>query len=396
MTPEEGRRLRVLCTSTSGAGHIGALAPVALALRDRGHHVHWAVAEDGGGRVAAMGFEWSAAGMTTSARREAAAAELPEIMQLPMADRRGPMFAAFFARAAGPVMQRDLAPVLDRVQPDVVLRETAELAAAPMTAARGIPLVTVAFSGVLSAPARRVVLADLPPLWHSEGLDDPSWSDVYGQLYLHRFPASFGQLPDFPAVRQVRAGAGMSREDPPDWMLALGADRPCVYVTSGTERASTTFPWREVFAAVRGLNLDAVATIGPHVDPATLGAVPSHVRVERFVPQAELLGRVAAVISHGGAGSVLGAAEHGRPQLVLPLFADQWDNGVAVRDAGCGIVVQPDRRSIDDITESLRTLLDSSAHRDAATRVAGEVAAMPTAGDVVPEIAALAIGDPKF
>ena len=33
-----------------------------------------------------------------------------------------------------------------------------------------------------------------------------------------------------------------------------------------------------------------------------LGAVPANVRVERFVPQADLLGRATAVVSHGGAG----------------------------------------------------------------------------------------------
>ena len=57
-------------------------------------------------------------------------------MQLPMGERRGPMFAAFFARAAAPVMQRDLAPILDRVRPDVVVREVAEIGVAPMAAAR--------------------------------------------------------------------------------------------------------------------------------------------------------------------------------------------------------------------------------------------------------------------
>ena len=59
------RRLRVLCTSTGGAGHVHAVAPVARALRDRGHDVRWAVAADGGDAVGAMGFEWSAAGLTT-------------------------------------------------------------------------------------------------------------------------------------------------------------------------------------------------------------------------------------------------------------------------------------------------------------------------------------------
>ena len=287
-------------------------------------------------------------------------------------------------------MQRDLAPIVDQFRPDVVLRETAEVAAAPIAAARGIPLVTVAFSGVLAGPVRDQVIDDLGPLWQAEGLGDPTWADVYGQLYLHPFPVSFGQRPDSPVVRPVRPDRGAPSATPPGWVAALGTDRPLVYVTSGTEPPSVTFPWRELLAAVSGLDVDVVATIGPHVDPAAIGAVPANVRVERFVPQADLLARASAVISHGGAGSVLGAASHGRPQLVVPLFADQWDNGVAVDEAGCGIVVGPDRRSVADLDRSLRTVLASASHHDAATRVADEIAAMPAATDVADEIEALA------
>ena len=87
------RRLRVLCTSTGGAGHVHAVAPVARALRDRGHDVRWAVAADGGGAVGAMGFEWSAAGLTTSARY-AVASGLDGLMKLPTEERRGPLFTA--------------------------------------------------------------------------------------------------------------------------------------------------------------------------------------------------------------------------------------------------------------------------------------------------------------
>ena len=287
-------------------------------------------------------------------------------------------------------MQRDLAPIIDAFRPEVVLRETAELAAPAMAAARGIPLVTVAFSGVLPAPARGPVLDDLRPLWQAEGLGDPSWADVYGQLYLHRFPVSFGQRPDSPVVRPVRPDRGSPSATPATWVAALGADRPFVYVTSGTELPSVTFPWRELLAVVSGLDVDAVATIGPHVDPAAFGAVPANVRVERFVPQADLLARAGAVVSHGGAGGVLGAASNGRPQVVVPLFADQWENGVAVDESGCGIVVAPDRRSVEDLDRTLRTILASPTHRDAARRVADEIAAMPPAAAVALEIEALA------
>ncbi len=380
----------MLCTSTGGAGHINALAPAALALRRRGHDVQWATAVDGGVLVEAMGYQWSAAGMTTADRRATAAEELVRIMQLPMADRRGPMFAAFFARAAGPVMQRDLGPILDRLRPDLVVREMAELGVAPMAAARGIPVVTVAFSGVLPEAARRDVIGDLGPLWHAEGLGDPSWDDVYGQMYLHPFPPSFGQRPDSSAVRPARATGASPAARPPAWVENLGAARPCVYVTSGTERTATTFPWNDVFAVIAGLDVDAVATIGSHVDPADVAPVPSNVRLERFVPQADVLGRAAVVISHGGAGTVLGAASYGLPQFVVPLFADQWQNAVAVREAGCGLFASTDSRSVEDIDASLRTLLDGVAHRDAAVRVAHEIAAMPTATDLIDEIETIA------
>jgi UDP:flavonoid glycosyltransferase YjiC (YdhE family) len=381
--------LRVLCTSTGGAGHVHALAPVARALRDRGHDVRWAVAADGGEAVGAMGFEWTAAGLTTSARRDAASASIARIMRLPMDERRGPLFAALFARAAAPVMQRELAPIIGDVGPDVMLRETGELAAAAMAASRGIPLVTVAFSGVLPERARGEVIDDLRPLWHAEGLGDPSWADVYGQLYLHPFPVSFGQRPDSPVVRPIRPDRGAPSAKVAGWVAALGVDRPFVYVTAGTEPPSVTFPWRELFAALADLAVDAVATIGPHVDPAALGAAPANVRVERFVPQADLLARAAAVVSHGGAGTVLGTASHGRPQLVVPLFADQWENGVAVRDAGCGTVLGPTARGVEALEQALVRLLAGS-HRDAATRVAGEIAAMPTASDLAAEIEVLA------
>jgi hypothetical protein len=315
-------------------------------------------------------------------------ADIPAIMQLPMGERRGPLFTALFVRAAT-AMRRDLGPILDDVRPDLVIRETAELAAAAMAPARGIPTVTVAFSGVLPAAARPPVVAALGELWRAEGRGDPAWSDLAGDLYVHPFPPSFGQAPETSALRTVRSVGRVPDGDRPPWVDALG-ERPAVYVSAGTEPPSTTFPWAAVLGALGRLSVDAVITIGPHVDEATLGPIPSNAHVGRFVPQAWVLPRVTGVISHGGAGTVLGAAAHGRPQLVVPLFADQWENGLAVVAAGCGAVLAPDRRGDDDVDAAVGELLDASSQRAAAERVAAEIAAMPTATDLVPDIEALA------
>jgi UDP:flavonoid glycosyltransferase YjiC (YdhE family) len=150
------------------------------------------------------------------------------------------------------------------------------------------------------------------------------------------------------------------------------------------------FPWGAVFAALGEMEVDAVATVGPHVDPDSLAPVPVNVRVERFVPQADLLGHASVVLSHGGAGSVLGAAAHARPQVVVPLFADQWENGVAVAGAGCGVVMEPDSRRAEDFERALRVVLADRSLRDAAARVEREIEAMPAASDLAVEIEALA------
>ena len=148
------RPLRVLVTSTPGTGHITPLMPVAVALRAAGHTVHWAIASDGGDAVAAMGFEWSPAGVTVPTRRKLSEPDLPRIMALPPAQRRGPLFAALFARIAAPVMREDLTALFDTFRPELVVRETGEVAAVPMSLARDVPLVTVGFSGAIPEWAR--------------------------------------------------------------------------------------------------------------------------------------------------------------------------------------------------------------------------------------------------
>ena len=75
----------------------------------------------------------------------------------------------------------------------------------------------------------------------------------------------------------------------------------------------------EAMRAVEDLNTDVLITVGRDADPGMLGEPPPHVRVERWVDQATVLGHTAAVICHGGGGSVLGALAAGAPLVVVPL-----------------------------------------------------------------------------
>ena len=111
------------------------------------------------------------------------------------------------------------------------------------------------------------------------------------------------------AFRSIRADALTSAAD---------AEPPTVYVTLGTVFGVESGDlFARALAALRELPVRAIVTVGADVDPAELGAPPPNVRVERFVPQAEILPRCRLVVSHAGSGSVLGALAYGLPMLLL-------------------------------------------------------------------------------
>lgn len=382
------RPLRVLVTSTPGVGHLGPLASLATALLAAGHQVLWATAEEACDRVRAMGFDAVACGMGVGGRVVALAPQMPEIMALDPRQRRQRLFVGFFAESAAPRMCADLTAVFDSFRPDVVIHEMAELAAAPMSASRGIPHVTVAFSGALHQSVLNGALDAMDQIWVVNGVADASISDIFGSLYLHPFPGSFGPPPPDATSLLMRPGSVGDPGVVPDWLNAL-SERPLVYLTAGTERVALNAPWVAAFEALAALDVDVVATIGPMLEPTSLGTVPANVHVERFVPQELLLSRAAVVASHGGAGTVLGAAAHGVPQVLYPIAADQWENADAVARAGAGVVCEQEHRDVAALAAAFQgALLDTEMHK-AAGVVADEIAAMPTAADHVAVIEAL-------
>src|SRR5437868_5287799 len=75
--------------------------------------------------------------------------------------------------------------------------------------------------------------------------------------------------------------------------------RPLVYLTLGTV-SNRVDVLQAVAAAVSALDVRLLVTVGPDVDPEALGRVPAGVRVLSWVPQAAVLPRCSAVVSHGG------------------------------------------------------------------------------------------------
>jgi UDP:flavonoid glycosyltransferase YjiC (YdhE family) len=73
------------------------------------------------------------------------------------------------------------------------------------------------------------------------------------------------------------------------------------------------------------------------LDTPLLGDLPDNVLAVRYTPQLEVLPRVSALVTHGGANSVMEALSFGVPLLIHPLCNDQFHNARFIEESGVGL-----------------------------------------------------------
>jgi UDP:flavonoid glycosyltransferase YjiC (YdhE family) len=81
----------------------------------------------------------------------------------------------------------------------------------------------------------------------------------------------------------------------------------------------------------------------------------------------------------------------------VPLFADQFENGRLIAQAGAGPLVEPTRTGLGEedaprIAEAITTVLARPTYRQEAGRLAAEMAATPSVDDVLTALLTGAIG----
>ena len=377
--------MRILFTFIGGLGHFDPLAPVARAAEAAGHEV--AVAGSGV-RVADV----EAAGFRTFATSPVRTATEPaerDLTPLPPVDRRAAEieFAENFADKGA---RRHAAALQEHIRawrPDVVVRDEADLGSAVAAEVLGVPTATVLVlaSGLLVRPD--LVAAPLAALRAEHGLpQDPGLDFLTRGLVLSPFPLSFrspdSPLPVPPSAFAFRSGDRVLREPRPA--------RRRVYVTLGTVfNTGSGDLFERLLAGVADLDADVLVTVGQDIDPAGFGVQPDHVRVERFVPQAEALLRADLVVSHGGSGSLMATLAHGLPSVLLPLGADQPHNAQRAAELGLARTLDAATATPDAIRRSVADALGDRAALDRARRVADEIDALPGVAEVVPLLEAM-------
>jgi UDP:flavonoid glycosyltransferase YjiC (YdhE family) len=376
--------MRVLFTATPGWGHIHPMVPLARAVIDLGGEVLWATATDVAVRLEREGFQTASCGLSQADGMAEFTRRFPEWQSLAPSQLPEFMFPRLFGAVHAPPFLDDLVAIAHAWPPDLMVHDAADLAAPIVAAGSDVPNVTHAFGALL--PESRVAAAsdEVAHLWTGQGLSPRPYGGCYDHMYLDIYPSSLqpAERPHVRATQPLRPGvfATAGDEDLPAWVTAA-SKTPLVYVTFGTVFSNDEV-LSNVVNAVRELSVRVVVTVGPNGDPAALGPQQSNVHVARYIPQDQLLGHCAAVVSHAGSGTFLAALGAGLPQLCLPQAADQFLNAAVCARSGIGLTLQPGDTSVARIREAGADLLSDPAFRTAAQRGSDEIAAMPSPHEV--------------
>jgi UDP:flavonoid glycosyltransferase YjiC (YdhE family) len=371
--------VRILFTFIGGYGHFHPLISIARAAEAAGH----TVAVAGSGKltdvVAGAGFTAFA---TSEPRPEGSPdpAPEPERPQPIDPEQEARDFRDGFAEKGARRHAAALLEIARDWRPDLLVRDEVDFGSAIAAERFGVPSATVlvlATGGLL----RKDVVADpLNALRAEHGLPpDPGLTMLDRDLVLSPFPASL-RGPGFslpPTAFEFR--------QPVPAPVARTTPAPTVYLTLGTVvHGDSAYVFPQVLAGLTQLSANVVVTVGARRDPADLGPVPDHVRIERFVPQEELLPQCDLVVSHGGSGSVLGALAHGLPSVLLPMGADQPYNARRCAELGTARVLDPVSVTPDDVREAVSAVIGDDAYRLAAQRFEAEIASLPGPDQTVP------------
>lgn len=369
--------MRVLFSCIPSEGHFSPLLPLARALAARGHDVAFAVAESWRFRAAEEGFESLAAGPDAKDVHDRFEPERRKIFQLPPEQRRPLQFSGLFGRGHAPGKLPQLLPAAREWGADAIVFDSGDLAAPIAAAALGVPGVNHSFGAMIPFAALERAAAAVEPLWREHGLEPDPHAGAFRGLFVDLAPESFAWEQPLGRAIRMRPAPGAATAAPA-WLDELG--EPLVYVTLGTVWNRPEL-FRVVLDALDG-DVSALVTTGRDVDPGELGPAPARVRLERFVPQAHVLPRAAAVVSHGGSGTTLGALAHALPLVLLPQAADQFDNAARCELAGAAIVIGPDDLGADALRSALARVLADRSFADGAGRIAAEIAEMGTPEEV--------------
>ena len=214
------------------------------------------------------------------------------------------------------------------------------------------------------------------PAVRDELLDGP----LRGAHVFALYPPAFAPLaPDAPGHAMSAGfsfynGVQAAMLDPEvEGFLARGAP-PLVFTLGSLAVHAPGDFYRTSAAAAARAGRRAILLVGDHAVASHADLASPDILVAGFAPHAALFPRAAAVIHHGGIGTVAQTLRASVPHLVHPGLGDQFDNAERLRELGLAAVLRLARYTPDAATAALGRLLGDQAIAARAKAFASRVA----------------------
>ena len=153
----------------------------------------------------------------------------------------------------------------------------------------------------------------------------------------------------------------------------LQPGKPLVYCSFGSQCYRpldvVQFFKRLIQVFARNPQIQLVLSVGQYVSTGDVSPWPPNVMVVEKAPQIGLLQRAAAMITHGGLGSIKECLMHSVPMLVFPLDIDQPGNAARVAYHGVGLVGDVRDTSVAQLEAMVHAIVNDKSFAKQATRM---------------------------
>ncbi len=212
--------------------------------------------------------------------------------------------------------------------------------------------------------------------------------DDYPTRTVDPWPTSL-QLPGTPGRLPMRFVPYNGAAPAPDWVLDKPS-RPRVCVTWGTSTAAVggdeAFILPRIVEALAPLDVDVVLAVSA-TDRDKLENLPDNLpdnaRVAVNLPLHLLMPTCAATVNQAGTSSLLTAACHGVPQVLIPRTADTSINATLFSGSGAALALDAEEATTRTIADAVTTALTDPTVRAAAHKVRDEIHDAPTPAELV-------------
>jgi UDP:flavonoid glycosyltransferase YjiC (YdhE family) len=191
------------------------------------------------------------------------------------------------------------------------------------------------------------------------------------RLVVGLFPDWFApRQPDWPASLHL-TGFPLYDESDQQQQIAPDLERflregtpPIVFTPGSANQLADTF-FQEAIAASQRLGRRALLLTRY---TSHLPSLPDGMRHDSYIPLSSVLPRCAAIVHHGGIGTLAQGLAAGIPQVTMPMGFDQPDNATHLARLGVGRWVLPSEFTRDTVARTLGALLDDREVTDACRR----------------------------